>query len=305
MIEDLRKEQIEYIRARRLEARKKRRKRLLIFIPLIIILLLAVFLVIQTMANRNFETTYYNLSSPKVSEPVRLAVLSDLHSVEYGENNSELIDAISNEQPDLILMLGDMINMDDTDFSGLRQLCAALKDIAPVYFTLGNHEGSLMYSRLDSVPLDSMLMEAGVNVLINQTADWQKGDTVCRIAGISIDASGYDKWAREKLESFWSMDGYKIVISHFPNLYYSKLRDADFDLALAGHYHGGLVQIPGVGGLYHPETGFFPEYSGGQYELTNGTLIVSRGIGSHGLIPRINNLPELVIVEISPELQEG
>ena len=70
------------------------------------------------------------------------------------------------------------------------------------------------------------------------------------------------------------------------------------DLAVAGHYHGGIIRIPGLGGLYHPKTGFFPKYDGGKYELAQGTLIVTRGIGNHGLIPRINNRPELVIIDV-------
>ena len=76
-------------------------------------------------------------------------------------------------------------------------------------------------------------------------------------------------------------------------------------MGLAGHYQGGLICIPGMGGLYHPETGLFPEYWGGQYATATGTLIVSRGFGGHAWIPRLNNRPELVIIEISPNIQEG
>ena len=71
------------------------------------------------------------------------------------------------------------------------------------------------------------------------------------------------------------------------------------NLALAGHYHGGIVRIPGLGGLYHPEEGFFPKYSGGEYSLTYGKLIVSRGLGDQNFSLRINNKPELVIIDIN------
>ena len=69
---------------------------------------------------------------------------------------------------------------------------------------------------------------------------------------------------------------------------------------MAGHYHGGLIRIPGIGGLFHWDTGFFPAYAGGLYPWGEGNLIVTRGLGNHGLIPRINNKPELVVVDIRP-----
>lgn len=298
MLEDLRRQQMELVREK---AARARRRRLLWGLVLVPLLALTGFLAIQIAGNRHFEITHYTLRSEKVADPFRLAVLSDLHSAEYGEDNSELVAAIREEQPDLIVMIGDMVNKDDRDFSVLYRLCGALADTAPIYYTLGNHEGSLMYSQLDAVALDERLTERGVRVLINQSAQWQKGDTTVYLAGIAVEAAGYDQWAREKLEDFWTQDGYRIVLSHFPDLYESKLRDAGFDLALAGHYHGGLICVPGIGGLYHPETGFFPAYWGGEYPLTHGTLIVSRGMGGHGLIPRINNRPELVIIDVEEE----
>ena len=305
MIEDLRKQQMEMVRQKAVRAKQRRRKRILILVPLLLLLLAVGFVVSQIMMNRRFITTRFQLQSEKVTTTIKLVVLSDLHNMEYGAGNSELIEAIRAEQPDLICMIGDMVNQDDRKVSSLYRLCEALEEIAPIYYTLGNHEGALMYSQLDAIPLDAELEERGVNVLINESVNWQKGDTVVRLIGIAIDESGYDRWAKDALEETWNLDGYKIVLSHFPGLYESKLKDANFDLALAGHYHGGLICIPGAGGLYHPETGFFPQYWGGQYETTNGTLIVSRGIGNHGWIPRINNQPELVIVEISPSIQEG
>lgn len=298
MVEELRRQQIEAVKEKIKKAKKKRRRRL-ILIPCLLLLAIGGFLAYQISLNQHLETTYYQLNSEKVDTDIKIVVLSDLHSMEYGSQNRELVEAIRKEKPDLIAMIGDMVNEDDVEFSVIQNLCQELKEIAPIYYTLGNHEGTLMYGRMDSVALDEMLEEEGVTVLINQSAEFTKGDTTICLAGISIEAAGYDKWAKAKMDNFWKKRDYKVVLSHFPDLYYSKLKDADFDLAFAGHYHGGLIRIPKLGGIYHPEEGFFPEYAGGQYALTNGTLIVSRGIGGHGKIPRINNRPELVVVEIN------
>lgn len=296
---------MELVRQKTAKMKRRRRRRLLVLIPMLLLLSVAGLVVSQIIMNRHFVTTYYYLRSEKVTTDIKLAVLSDLHNQEYGARNRDLIEAIRAEQPDLICIIGDMVNQDDGEVSSLYRLCESLGEIAPIYYTLGNHEGALMYSQLDAIPLDTELEDRGVNMLINRSVSWEKEGTTVRLIGVAIDESGYDRWAKDMLEKAWNQDGYKIVLSHFPGLYENKLKDADFDLALAGHYHGGLICIPGVGGLYHPETGFFPKYWGGQYEMTKGTLIVSRGMGNHGWIPRINNRPELVMIEISPSIQEG
>ena len=77
------------------------------------------------------------------------------------------------------------------------------------------------------------------------------------------------------------------------------------DLGVCGHYHGGQVWIPFVGGLYHGDTGMFPKYSGGLYSLTHSTIFVSRGMGGHSGLPRINNRPELAVIDINGRQDPG
>ena len=80
----------------------------------------------------------------------------------------------------------------------------------------------------------------------------------------------------------------------------NKSRNYSFDLGLAGHTHGGIVRLPKLGALYSAEEGLFPEYGGGVYTLDNkATLIVSRGLGDSGKWPRINNVPELSVIDIN------
>ena len=69
---------------------------------------------------------------------------------------------------------------------------------------------------------------------------------------------------------------------------------------LCGHGHGGIVRLPALGGLYSAEEGLLPVYDGGQHALDNGAeLIVSRGLGHSGRVPRIFNLPELVVIDVN------
>lgn len=75
--------------------------------------------------------------------------------------------------------------------------------------------------------------------------------------------------------------------------------DAAIDLTVSGHNHGGVIRIPGVGGLFSGAEGLFPVYDGGWYEREGMSLLISRGLGSHGLVPRVFNQPELVILDIN------
>lgn len=291
MIEELKQTQAQVIR------RKRRKNRIIIGIAIILVFVILVGVLAD---NRHIEVVRYDLESEKINGTFKIAAMSDLHSYEFGEKNRELIEMVEKEQPDIVVMVGDMVNKDDDNLAVVRNLCSKLNEIAPVYYSMGNHEGSMMNGRLDSISIDKILREDGIHVLYNEVEVIE--EVPITISGISTSEVNYDKWSKKAIEEFWESDNYKILLSHSPTLYYEKMKDADFDLAIAGHFHGGLIQLPVLGGLFHPDTGFFPKYAGGLYELTNGTLIVTRGLGNHGLVPRINNKPELVIVEINKNI---
>lgn len=294
MIEELRQKQIEAVRKKK---RRRRKRRLIAGICGIAVILFLGILALSD--NRHIEITRYELETQKFDTSLKIAVMSDLHSCEFGEKNSELIEMVRAEKPDLIAMAGDMVNKDDDNLTVVRNLCTKLNEIAPVYYSMGNHEGTMMNGRMDSIAIDKVLEEDGIRVLYNESEPLKHDGVEIQIAGISTSEVNYDKWSRDNLEEFWESEDYKIFISHSPTLYYEKMANAEFDLAIAGHFHGGMIRLPGLGGLYHIDTGFFPRYSGGAYELANGTLVVTRGLGNHGAIPRINNKPELVMIEIN------
>ena len=77
--------------------------------------------------------------------------------------------------------------------------------------------------------------------------------------------------------------------------------DYPVDLVLTGHYHGGQVRLPMIGGLVAPYVGWFPEYTEGMYVGEKATAILSTGLGSSPGIPRVNNPPQVVVVDLIPK----
>lgn len=254
-----------------------------------------------SLNHMELTVTRYRIETEKLSSDWKLALLSDLHNQEYGEGNSLLIQKVRDYAPDVILICGDMVSRNDPDVSVALELCRALVEIADVYYVYGNHEGILQYAPNGlQIPLDRYLTDLGVKLLYGGVYEIQHGSDTIAFFAKSIHATEY--WESEKSQKqvaqFLEQDGFKLAMSHFPDLFYDALADAEFDLAVAGHYHGGQVILPGLGGLYHSETGLFPEYYGGEYPLKYGMLILSRGLGNGTLIPRINNDPELVVIDV-------
>jgi predicted MPP superfamily phosphohydrolase len=90
---------------------------------------------------------------------------------------------------------------------------------------------------------------------------------------------------------------FAILIAHNP-VYFTEYTRWGADLTLSGHLHGGLVRLPFIGGVASPQIRLFPKYSAGNYTENGQQMIVSRGLGSHSLMPRIWNAPEIVSITL-------
>ncbi|MDO4340588.1 MAG: glycosyltransferase [Eubacteriales bacterium] len=269
-----------------------------LFIALgLVILILASVICVNEVQNQKFGTTFYRISSSKIKNNARVVLLTDLHNHEYGEENSELVAKIRALEPDMIAMAGDMVLKDDPDTSVAVELCGQLLSIAPVYYSLGNHEGEMIYNQ--NIPLDTELAEIGVNVLYNDAVEADVNGNQMLIGGVGTAPEQYEEYSESFVSEYEKADEFKLMLAHYPSLFYEYMADTDIDLALAGHFHGGQIQLPKFGGLLAIPLEWFPKYCDGKFTLeSGGTLIVSRGLGNSHKIPRINNQPELVVVDI-------
>lgn len=252
----------------------------------------------------------YSLQTEKVSHPVRIAHISDLHSCAYGNNQSELLEAIARQQADLVVLTGDIFDggrLDDQAVALLR----GLKGKYPCYFVTGNNEYERGKNGVSKIM--AALKENGITVLNGGMAVVDVGGEKINLCGVE-DPSAWEngrKLYRSKDASFEKQlsrvakladnGHYTVLLAHRPELF-DDYCQMGFDLVLSGHTHGGLWRLPGQeGGVYVPGQGLFPTYTGGQYEQNGAVMIISRGLARESTaIPRINNNPELVIVDLLP-----
>lgn len=277
----------------------KRKKMLIWFL---IAALLFVMLCIAALDYR-ISAPIYAEHSEKITSGVRIALISDHHSSSYGSDQQELMQAIRAQQPDLILLTGDIFDDAPPHDNALTLLQQIGKEY-PCFYVAGNHE---FWSGEINV-LKDKIRACGITVLEGSGKRlFIKGQElyICGVDDPECSkhtAEGIADWDTQLERCCMGIpkDIYSILLSHRPELT-DRYQNSGFDLVLAGHAHGGQVRIPGIlNGLFSPGEGFFPKYAGGRYELNgNVTLIVSRGLAKSAL-PRVFNPPELVIVDLLP-----
>ena len=275
----------------------------------------AVFCLIAFLAiligNTHISTASYSVALQNLRSPLRLALFSDLHGKSFGKENSRLIAKIQEQSPDAIFLDGDMIDRsaDQTDVQDLLRLIERLHEIAPVYFAPGNHE--LEYTQ-DDVSLLTQVTEAGAVVVNDSYVDVTIAGQPLRIGGTMGHAFYFGRSEEEFssspeyqfLKAFEDTDVPKICLAHMPDtfIFNGAYNLWNVDLVLSGHTHGGLIRLPFIGGLYAPMQGWLPEYDRGYFRLgKHMQMVISAGLSGHGMIPRINNPPEIVVIDLVPE----
>lgn len=247
---------------------------------------------------QGLQTTYYTLVSHRLTHPLRFAVVTDLHSTWYGENQSELIGAIEREHPDAVLLSGDIVD-DERPRDAAQAFLQTITQEYPTYYVLGNHE----FRTPDPDEVKRWTRDLGVTVLDGTGETITINDQAVLICGVDDPACGIMNF-QTQFDTVCRMaqntDAYKILLSHRPDLTDWYI-NSPFDLVVSGHAHGGQVRIPLIlpDGLIAPGQGLFPQYTTGLHALNDTTLLVSRGLCRNRL-PRVCNRPELVILDVTP-----
>jgi predicted MPP superfamily phosphohydrolase len=215
-------------------------------------------------------------------KPKKILLISDTHSDVF----YDIDEIIYNEKPDFVLLCGDIVDKSEVkdDWNDILFWLKQISQKIPVYASLGNHD--VRYAKKENVI--SKLTENNVIVLDN---DFVKYDDIF-LYGYTPQIFEEDVYPN----NFPEERNKTICLSHRPNDFYeTNLINEEFFLTVSGHAHGGQWRLFNRG-LYAPQQGFFPKYTSGFY--FNNKLFVTRGLGNGTPLPRINNLPEVVILNI-------
>lgn len=284
---------------------------------IIILLLFIIWALIERKLLSTTKTVIRSTKLPKKLEDTGFVVLADLHDCTFGKKNLRLMKQIELLKPDFIVLAGDIINKKKPCYpSNAYLLIEALAKKYKVYYAYGNHEQRLEWygtkAKLTTeekelysawVEFKRRLSSHSVQILNNQGLRFEKNGEQLQITGVTIGPEYFTRNREMDHRYLKSLIGksegrlYQILIAHNPD-YFEEYADWGADLIISGHLHGGMVRIPGVGGILSPQAKFFPKYQSGTYSIKDKEMIVSRGLGSHSIMPRMFNIPELVYVQL-------
>ena len=280
---------------------------------LVVLLCLAalILLVVMICDSNRFVKVSYRISDRRLKKNCRVVLLSDLHNKSYCKHNEKLLASIKSSNPDLILCAGDLItSRSGKSMEHAKELVRAISAEYPLYYANGNHE-----YRIYREPQTYGKMGASYRAFLkgNHVRILENGSVLLpeygiRITGLDLPREYYQKLDRAKLEpkaisrmvGHADQNDFQVLLAHNP-VFFDAYAGWGADLTLSGHIHGGIVRIPGIGGVISTSYRLFPKYDGGYYEQNQKKMIVSRGLGSHTIPVRLFNPAELVVIDLVAE----
>lgn len=245
--------------------------------------------------NKHLVVDNFIVQSEKISgdlDGFKIVQISDFHNAYFGRDNDKLIAIIKNQNPDIVVITGDLVDSNHTNINRALEFAQTVQEICPTYYVTGNHEYWLDEKDLDI--LLSGLRASGITILENECVNIDKGDSSFALVGLD-DRNLSDNTLTNILQDYKSE--FTVVLAHEPQ-YITNYSGEKVDLVLSGHAHGGQFRLPFMGGVVAPDQGFNPQYTEGEYKMKDTTMIVSRGLGNSIIPVRLFNYPEIVCVEL-------
>ena len=263
--------------------------------------------------NQNLSLEEYTVVSAKLPEEFdgyKIVFLTDLHCNEFDYQNKALIDMIDGCSPDAVFVGGDMlVSRVDSSYEVALDLMRELSRRYRIYYADGNHE--LRLKRKEEVygvaykEYVHQLKECGVVHLSNESIMVDSGISAICLTAFDMEEKQYRKFhpappsSEEMTDTLGDADPefFQVLLAHNPN-YFRQYSKWGCDLVLSGHFHGGMVRLPKVGGVISPQFQLFPKYDAGEYQIGTSIMILSRGLGNHSIKIRLFNKPEVSCITL-------
>jgi len=254
-------------------------------------------------------TDEYQIRSKKIKGGERTFVfLTDLHDKEFGEGNERLLSAVRSAKPDAVFVGGDMMVVKkECDLGVSLKVLKKLAAEFPVYCGNGNHEQRLKRETgrygVKFWEYTDALKKMGITYLSDSSVSL--GDDIV-LYGLDLPEKYYkpgsEPMSRGFMESVFHRPDpgkFSILLAHSP-MFFKEYAAWGADLTLSGHFHGGTIRLPFLGGLMTPQYQFFYPWCAGEFTGESGRkMIVGRGLGTHSVNIRFNNKPQVVVVHVT------
>lgn len=286
---------------------KKFKKFLIIgFCILVILFFIRLYIDHNVIKITSYEITSNEIHS--VFDGYKILQLSDLHNENFG---MQLISKINNENPDIIVLTGDMVSSNDVNYTKFLDLAKFLADNYEVYYIKGNHEGDLELENYEV--LEEALKIYNVKILDNEKIELKKDGEFINLYGMWCNQRYYSRADADKnyiikeetvtkLLGETNKNEYNILLMHTP-AYFDSYEKWGADLVLSGHIHGGLIRLPFVGGVFSPDRKLFPKYCYGRFGINDSTMIISSGLSRGETGFRLFNRPEIVTITLKSKFE--
>lgn len=218
----------------------------------------------------------------------RAVHLSDLHLDRYQARHDRIVEAVDELSPDWIFITGDLLNVPE-GLPHLFRFLVNLRNIAPIFVTLGNHDH---YSGVPPSDFSHLAERHGITLLVNQTTYIPTGVGELAIAGVDdpslhrADLSCVPPPAHRR---------FTLLLAHAPNILDQLKEHHAVDLVLCGHSHGGQWRFPGIPTFWLP-----PGCNGriaGTHETSRHRLYINRGLGWSFIPFRYRCKPEIGVID--------
>jgi len=284
--------------------KKKKSFGLLKFIFIIILICLCVYSYGTYVEPKQLKVVENKIQNSNISDNFdgfKIVGISDIHYGKYFniKDLEKLVNKINDLNPDIVVFTGDLID-DKT-----KMTTSMVGDISKELKKISATSGKYIISGDDDTKFDEweniIIGSEFINLNNNYDTIYKNGYDSILIAGVS---SFSDKESiinkNQKTQNYinsFEKDGplYKILLMHEPD-YIDDLEDNKYDLILAGHSHGGQVALPGINELFIPDGAH--KYPSGHYNLKNGELYVSNGIGVSNVNFRLFKTPTIDVYRL-------
>lgn len=222
----------------------------------LLIMLLSLIAILLIAIDNRILIQNYQIETSKITNPIKIALITDLHSCKYKDKQKELIQALQSQSPDLILLGGDIFD-DSIEDTNTELFLTAIASEYPIYYVTGNHEYwsgiakfnskmeilekysiSILSGECDTVTIqDESINVCGVD----------DPDAYMIVADIETNPQLYLQAQQNKQTTFINQlnkvntkidSKYSILLSHRPE-FFEQYATYNFDLILSGHAHGG------------------------------------------------------------------